>query len=522
MTSAGLLLFNRALPPVPLSMRLPASADRLFAIFLLALTVARLVLLFTSQGNVHGDEATVGVMALRLLKGGEWPVTAYNEPYNGGAALMAWLAAIPFSLLGPSERVLKALPLLFSLLAVLLVYVLVRGARGPWPALAAAVTYGTAVSLLRWSFDARGAYVECQALTPLAFWLLHRRPSPGAVAVALADLALGMVCGFGFYLLGLFAPAALTCLVFVLLRRASVVRGAVLWLLGFAAGSFPVWLIGMKTPPAPRGWETLPAVLWRTVTDSLPRALSDRTLYGTPPFRWIPNGMEAAFLALMLACVLVARWPALRAWVRSGTRPPPPLEAILGVHLLVYLAVLSLYPRPGRQARYLLFAEPTMSVLAGLGAYEALARPGRGWRLGAAVLMSAVLAERASQYVRVLGDDALYGASGRSDPAVAPAIVRLLQERGCRTAHIAHWDLRWRVELLSRGTVRTQHLSFAWLNWLVSADYARRQGRYALVLDRGQDREVILPLLARDGLPFQLEQPDGFDVYLIGVGPSVQ
>jgi hypothetical protein len=499
---------------------LPTRADRLFVAFLAALALARVTLLLTSQGNVHGDEATVGVMAIRLLERGEKPVSAYNAPYNGGSAVMAWLAAAPFAVFGPSERALKAVPLTLSLLAVLFAYLLVRAARGPWPALTAAVVYGTAVTLLRWSLDARGAYAECQALAPLAFWLLYRRCAAGASASVVADIGLGAMGGFGFYLLALFAPAAATCLLFVLLRRSRVLAGAVRWMLGFAAGSLPVWAYRLQVPAAPREWGS-PRMLWRMLSDTLPRALTDLTLYRMPDFRWLPNGLEAAFLVVTLAAVVWGRRTVLRAYLRSGGRPSPPLEAILGAHLLAFLAALSLYRESWYEARYVLFAEPTLSVLAGLGVYEALSRPSRAWRVAMAALLAAVMAGRVRQYVGVLQDRALHGYSGRSEPAMATAIGRFLEDRRIRVAHTGEWDLRWRVAFITRDGIDVRHLHRAWLRRVVSQRYlATVGGPFALILEPGENADVIERLAGRRGLGWERHRLAGRDVYVIGPAPA--
>lgn len=135
--------------------------DRLFLGLFAGIGVARIALLAVSQHSVCGDEAAVGVMAKHILEQAEHPVFAWHEHYNGGAALTAYLATIPFGLFGMTERGLKLVPLAFSLAALPLVYRLVRSARDARAALLATLLYGTCVALLKWSFDARGGYAEC-------------------------------------------------------------------------------------------------------------------------------------------------------------------------------------------------------------------------------------------------------------------------------------------------------------------------------------------------------------------------
>lgn len=462
-----------------------------FAALLALVAAARLALLLTSQGALHGDEATVAVMALRLLANGEWPVFAANAPYNGGAAVMAWIGAAVFAVAGPSERALKLVAWVISLLALAAVYALVRAARGRGPALAAAAVYGTSVALLKWNFDVRGAYLECQLLTPLAFWCLHAwalraaRPWP-------AEVALWLLCGLGFYLLPIFLPVALTVLVFLGARHG--LRGAAsrlpVWAGAFALGSAPVWVMRAGVEPALRlDPGRAPWAAWRTLTEWLPRAFAYDNLYGYPSFRLVPNGIEAGFLVLALVALLAARGRVLT----TGRPPPPapaapPLEAILLAHVGLFLVLFALHAEAGRNARYLLFLEPTLSVLAGLGAFEAL-RPGRPRALRAAALavVAVVAVERGAQWRRLLADRAVYGSSGVSDPAVADVVLVRLQEAGIRTVMLEDWDLRWRLAFKSRQQVETHHLSHRWFRDPPAA--VRQAPRYGILVQAGGHTE---------------------------------
>ena len=42
----------------------------------------RIFLLFTFKKNINGDEAIVGVMALHISEGREFPITVYRNVYD--------------------------------------------------------------------------------------------------------------------------------------------------------------------------------------------------------------------------------------------------------------------------------------------------------------------------------------------------------------------------------------------------------------------------------------------------------
>src|SRR5579862_1306357 len=176
------------------------------------LAAVRVGLLLSSQNALSGDEATVGVVARHILSQGERPVFAYGADYNGGAALTAYIGAALFALFGAGETVLKTIPLAYSLAAVVVVYLFVRSAEGEAAGIWAALLYGTSVSLLKWNFDARGGYAECQLLVPVTLWVLWARVlSGGPFEAALV----GLLCGFGTYVLQMFAPVGVTSFAYI-------------------------------------------------------------------------------------------------------------------------------------------------------------------------------------------------------------------------------------------------------------------------------------------------------------------
>jgi hypothetical protein len=153
--------------------RLPVAPEWLALVAVLLLgVVLRILILSGPLGEVEADESVVGLMALHI-QWGERPVFYWGQPYLG--SLEAYLVAGLFSLVGPSNLALKAVPGLAFLGFALLVYFGARHDFGPGPALAAALYLALPPSFLAfWSLKARGGYVELlllgQALLLLAGW----------------------------------------------------------------------------------------------------------------------------------------------------------------------------------------------------------------------------------------------------------------------------------------------------------------------------------------------------------------
>jgi 4-amino-4-deoxy-L-arabinose transferase-like glycosyltransferase len=142
-------------------MRATRAEYALVALVLLVGAGLRLWLLLGPYREIDADEAVVGLMALQMP--GELPAFYWQQEYLGTLEpLTAWLV---FGLVGPSAAALKAVPALYSLLFVGLVYVVARPAFGPGPALLAALYLAVPPSFFAaWSVKARGGYAEALAL----------------------------------------------------------------------------------------------------------------------------------------------------------------------------------------------------------------------------------------------------------------------------------------------------------------------------------------------------------------------
>jgi hypothetical protein len=494
--------------------------DRRFLAGLVLIAALRAGLWWYTSPLLHGDEAVIGALAQRILEGGERPVFSYPTDYNGGGAVTAYLAAGVFALTGPGPHALKLIPLLWGLGALVLAYAFLRPAFVPPVPLVACLFYGTAVTLTRWNIDANGAPVIAQAFAIGIYSLVVAvdRDRSSLVRCAL----LGLTCGAGYYLNPKLVVLAAVSIAFVLGLARSRLRALAAWSAGAVVGTMPIWLVARRAiliRETSAAWPAAPLSLLRDV----PSFFTADNLYGVPPARLMPNLVESAVIAGGLVLLALAVWRARRkAPGEAGALLPPARMAVLVMssHLVAFAAAYAVNPLAGRNSRYLLGLEPALSLLAGTGLGLAVARRGAGRALALAVLAIGA-ANRTAEIARVLQATRVEGPSGVSDPAAAHAIIRLLRDHGYALALTGHWDLRWRIELLSAGSVKTGHLSRAWLAALTSPTFARAQGRYALVLEADEHRVIVRRLLAESGLrASEVRRLAGFDVYLVDATAS--
>jgi hypothetical protein len=199
----------------------------LWLCLLLALAV-RIWLVVRTQGFIEGDEVLTGIQAQHILQGAR-PVYFYGQPYMG--SLEAYLIALLFALFGSSVWVLRAEPVLLSLVLVGLTWkfalVLAAEARlsrrlaqlfATLAALIAAVPplYDMLPELHTW-----GGYIETFILILLLLICtvrLTRRWAEGASTreLALRWAGIGFVAGFAFWVYPLILPTVATAACWIL------------------------------------------------------------------------------------------------------------------------------------------------------------------------------------------------------------------------------------------------------------------------------------------------------------------
>jgi 4-amino-4-deoxy-L-arabinose transferase-like glycosyltransferase len=475
------------------------------------LAAVRVGLLLSSQNALSGDEATVGVVARHILSQGERPVFAYGADYNGGAALTAYIGAALFALFGAGETVLKTIPLAYSLAAVVVVYLFVRSAEGEAAGIWAALLYGTSVSLLKWNFDARGGYAECQLLVPVTLWVLWARVlSGGPFEAALV----GLLCGFGTYVLQMFAPVGVTSFAYIglgdrrLRKWAAMAGGCLVGLLPVLLRGAPAGAVGFSPGVSGRTLLAAPFKIFETLTRLLPGLFSYENFEGYPPLRAFPNLLEYGLL-LFGATVIVFRRPSWQG-PEAGNRRSA--TALWAAYALIYLLLFSLHPLASHSPRYLLFLVPAFSVLTAVGVRRALEKTSPpALRALGAVLVALVLVERGYETLRLSRDDRIFGPDGPSSPRTADEVIRAVEERGITRVVTEDWDLGWRIVFKTGERIQTSH----------NLNNLHQPPPLAVVVTaRSEDDQRVRDLLEKRGSVFERLTIADKAVYAVTVGPG--
>jgi hypothetical protein len=188
---------------------------------LLITVIIRVWLVLRTHGIIDGDEALVGIQAEHILHG-ELPIYFYGQPYLG--SLEAYFIALLFAIAGPSVWVLRAEPILLSLILVWLTWRLASAladaeqlplyARRYFVIIAtllAAVPplYDGVAELRTW-----GGLIETlilMLLLLLSAFQLTRRWQAGASKreLALRWAGIGFIVGLGFWIYPLIVSAVL-------------------------------------------------------------------------------------------------------------------------------------------------------------------------------------------------------------------------------------------------------------------------------------------------------------------------
>jgi len=440
--------------------RRPLEGRLLFLLVLLAAAGLRLWVLQQSHSIPDGDEAVVGMMALRLVTRGEFAPFFYGQPYMAPAD--AWIAA-PFMALFGGSGWLKAGPLLWSVALVglngLLASLLFKNARAG--AVAALLTAFPPLYFLVNNLRTLASFGLTLVLGDLLLLLAYRlvfhpvRPAPRRAFLLWG--ALGLVAGFGFYALWLVALYYVPVFFYLFLKdRAFFLRREFgLFIMGFGLGSLPFWLYNFSHnfetfryffAPKPGG-ARIPAsaVADFFFTESLPLVIGARQY-------WFPTSWRIALALTVIWLAIIAGFLVIRrrgwlGWFRLSLADAQPVDMLL--LFVLFVPVIFIFSGIGRNAfalpgadttgRYLLPLMALAPVLAGGALARLTARPaGRVMAiLGlAALLLGGMWPYRYVDWVAVFQSP--YYASLRP-PLDNRPVVDYLRSQGIEYATCNHW-----------------------------------------------------------------------------------
>ncbi len=225
----------------------PSWGVRLAGVLVLALLI-RVAFVWRLGTLLGGDDAIVGLMALKIAAGESFPLVFWEAHYGG--TLPSYLGAAAFLLFGPTPAVLRVATLPLELVGIAALVAAARLLWGATPALVGGLWLAAGPPMV-FVFGLQAlAYSEVLALGGLTLWLvarLHAEERPGAGRW----WGLGAAAGFGtyssFFILPLFLGALWT------LRRAGVVpdaRARAALAAGFLVGVSPLVVYNVLVPGA--------------------------------------------------------------------------------------------------------------------------------------------------------------------------------------------------------------------------------------------------------------------------------
>lgn len=321
------------------------------------------------------DTATVGLMALHILKG-ERPLFYYGQSYMG--SLEAYLAAILFKLLGPSEIALSMSPILFSLAWIGATYLLFKELLGTRAGLIAALCIAVPGWHILWyCIGSYGGYPAAFFFGTAALWVVVRITGRDVAGLALWShaLALGVLAGLALWTNFISAAYLLTgaCLLGVHFVRK---RFAPRLILPFAAGGLPLLLGILPAIVSYRRFSGKHVLQWNpsaaVILDHF-RKLFDRPLqdHVFPPWDE-PLAVKIAVLAILAATAAICIWRVVCAENRLERRR-------LLLPTLFAAAFLALYlPHPLADSRVARYTIPLWTILT-CGMFASAATTARPW-----------------------------------------------------------------------------------------------------------------------------------------------
>jgi hypothetical protein len=374
-------------------------------------------------GGLDADEAVWGLMA-RHVHDGELPTFFWGQAYGGTQE--TFLTAAIFAIAGSGTIALRAVPMLLTAVAALLVWRIGRRTVGEPAAAVAAVLFWVWPSYLVWkSTRAHGFYgaalVLALVVVLLALRLRDRRSIPDAVA-------LGVAVGLGWWATPQTAFVTAPAVAWLLWRRPAFARELPLVLASGAIGAAP-WLVWS----ARHSWATLEAPfegggsyfehLRTFLYANVPTLLGVRAPF---TLEWLPGELVGRGLQLAAIALLVL---AIRR------RPLEPLVVVAAAY--PFLAAFSPSAGLNEEPRYLVLLAPVAALL--LATLVA-----RRWWTSAAVLVVALASSVAGLASMASIEPPVPPVGGLRVPADLSPVLRAIDDAG-ETRVRAHYAIAYRI-----------------------------------------------------------------------------
>jgi hypothetical protein len=522
--------------PVPL-IRRPAIVAAVFGVLA---TIFRLWLVAGHYPRSDSDEATIGLAALHMAAGQDFPIWFYGQHYMGTAE--AFLAAPLVAVGGPSTLMLR-LPLV-ALYAVFLVlmYRLVAGAYSAWFAvLVVGVLALGSDRVIKDQLIARGGTGEVKAAAAALLLLAFSLAVGWQRRRAWGFFAWGLVAGLSIWTHLVILPYLLVAagILVVCRGRELIGRMGAYLCAGLVAGAAPMITYNVIAAP---GQDTLSIFLRQNDGPSVPllERLGGGILVGVPLSTGVCDPSDcrpwqrawAPVVLILLAASAVLAVRALRRMApltRLHRVQDPERARQLARFALALAALLSIlaYSRspaagvtPIESARYLNFL--SLSVPAVLWPLWTLTVSGfRRWRARAALAGGVLAAFLATMVTATLAMVTIAVPDARADTREQRELVEALDSAGVRHVYSVYWTCN-RISFDSgeriRCAVLTGDLTPGFDRYRPYRAAAAGDSHPAYVFEMGSEQDARLRAWLREsGVPDAPARTVGhYHVYLPG------
>ncbi len=470
--------------------------------------VPRVVMMATVGQWLDADESIVGLMAKHIAGGEGVPLFFYGQSYGGGHVIEAlitsgWRMIRP----GPSALAVHAVPVIFSILTIVIVFYLVRGRFGLKPALLSAIILSLSTPYLKSSLKADG-YIETIFLGILSLYVFraaHRADMEGnSRRASLLSVLLGVLLGLAVWS---YDFALIYVCAILVLGMKRVLRKPVRLLLaaaGAAAGAAPMIYANVTqgyahlghfisgAPGADRSPAAIAQGFWNIFTEWIPAFLTQNSIHNfvlpPPGYAWF------TYAGLLFATAVLI-----------GRRKEVPGEYALVPALTIAASLVLGYA--GKSPRYLLPLEPFLSIGAALAVYWCFETKRYVNHLAGFLLLAVLGFGIVTGAAAVFADRSIVEGNVKTDPESLVKVVEFLEDNDVDCIYTTYF-IKWRVlfitdEKINAVDVKARERNEAYLRYEDIGCPAGVHGAY--VLHRASPyRYSLAAQINRSAVPYKV------------------
>jgi 4-amino-4-deoxy-L-arabinose transferase-like glycosyltransferase len=209
----------------------------------------RVILLLGSHSHLTGDDSYVAILAKHIYEGGERPFFGYNEHYNGGLAIEAYLAAILFKIFGVSAVVFRLSGLLISFALLITAYFFLKKYFSRKIAFVSGLLYSVPPSFFAsWNMYVVG-YMATLLIHIVLLWFMFEFIYDEKKRTAKQMIILGLLSALGYYILEYVIVILSVFFIFWFAenKKFLATKNFLAYIASFIIGIIPVIIYNLKT-----------------------------------------------------------------------------------------------------------------------------------------------------------------------------------------------------------------------------------------------------------------------------------